>query len=194
MPNLFVFIDEPNMFESISEVFGQNVRLDLTRVKSSLIREKQVRKINNLKIVVYCLETPQNDVSKLRKKLSIEDIEVKSVPVKVDSDGHWKGKVDWLIKSDASRFVRAGDIFVLMSGNGTYVNLIRSLKARGAIVRVMACEEKVSHRLKRLVSDDFIPVETYMLKYAYLDKDQMAGDFSMMSIVRTLYVQRKKKN
>jgi len=150
-----ILIDEVNIYLTAKRLFG-DVKVDYQAILQELNHREIVRAI------LYCIETPENNVATFRNNIRRVGMEVKSKPVKVFSDGKRKGDWDIGIALDAVRLADKVDVITLVTGDGDFEDLVKYLQHKGVKVELMAFHQRVSGELLRSV-DEFIPIQGTML-------------------------------
>jgi uncharacterized LabA/DUF88 family protein len=150
-----ILIDEVNIYLTARELFGA-VKVDF----QTMLQQFNPREI--VRVIVYCIETPENNVAAFQHNVQRLGLEVKSKPVKVFRNGKRKGDWDIGIALDAVRLASKVDVITLVTGDGDFEELVHYLKHEGVKVDLMAFQEQVSRELLRSV-DEFIPIPNTML-------------------------------
>lgn len=150
-----ILIDEVNIYMTAKGLFG-SVKVDF----QSMLQQFGPREI--VRAIVYCIETPENNVEMFRHNVQRLGLEVKSKPVKIFHNGKRKGDWDMGIAMDAVRLASRVDVITLVSGDGDFEELVCYLKHQGIKVELMAFPAQVSRELLQSV-DEFIPIPNTML-------------------------------
>lgn len=154
-PRVAILIDEVNIYRTGKRLFG-DVKLNIEAMLQRLNHREIVR------VIAYCVETPENDLSIFRKKVRRFGVEVKSKPLKIFNDGKRKGDWDVGIAVDAMQLANKVDVITLVTGDGDFESLVHYLQWHGVKVEVMAFQKRVSHELLRSI-DEFIPITDDLL-------------------------------
>ena len=154
-PRVAMLIDEVNIYLTAQRLFG-NAKINIEAMLQRLRHTELVR------VIAYCVETPENDISIFRKKVTRLGVEVKSKPLKIFRDGTRKGDWDVGMAVDAVQLADKVDDIILVTGDGDFESLVHYLQGHGVNVKVMAFQKRVSHELLRSI-DEFIPITDDLL-------------------------------
>lgn len=160
-----ILVDDLNTNLSVQEKIVPNAKLNLGALVASFLCVN--RFIDN--VVVYTDQSIDNYVDSFRYVFQEwDDLNSKwEIAQVIEIDALWfgarHGDVNHQIASDAAKLISRQGLqeLVLVTGNGYFVDPVRRLK-KSVYVTVVACEEKVSHRLKR-EADRFVPITLNLL-------------------------------
>ena len=101
--------------------------------------------------------------------------EVMSFPLSQREEGKWKTVGDDMaIGVDLMDAVKSGDLVILVTGDGDFIPLIERLQARQSKITVIGARSNTSRHLQKLLSQDFISLESIGDKIVKLKQLAMA--------------------
>ena len=132
-----ILIDEVNIFLTAKGLYG-NAKLDIEAVLKRLNHREIVR------VIMYCVKTPENNISTIRNVMNGLDVEVKSKPIKIFSNGKRKGDWDIGLVLDAVEIKNRVDVITLVTGDGDFEDLANYLKYHGMLSH---CTRDIVHSM-----------------------------------------------
>jgi uncharacterized LabA/DUF88 family protein len=150
-----ILIDEVNIFLTARELY-KDMKPNIKAILNKLNDREIVR------VISYCVETPNNDVAFFSRRMKALGIEVKSKAIQTFDNGQTKGDWDIDITLDAVQLSNKVDVITLATGDGDFVPLAYYLKSQGVKVELMAFPQRVSQELVKSV-DEFIPITSDLL-------------------------------
>jgi uncharacterized LabA/DUF88 family protein len=150
-----ILIDEVNIFLTARELY-KGMKPNIKAILDKLNDREIVR------VISYCVETPNNNVEFFSQRVKPLGIEVKSKSIQIFDNGQTKGDWDIDIALDAVQLSNKVDVITLITGDGDFVPLVHYLKSQGVKVELMAFHQKVSQELVKSV-DEFIPIASDLL-------------------------------
>jgi len=145
-----VFVDVQNMFYAAKNQF--EARLDYVKLLHHVIKGRRL-----VKAIAYVIENPEIDQSGFLSLLTHHSFEVRKKPLIHRLDGSQKGDWDMEMALDILNLVEYLDVIALVSGDGDFVRLVESVKAKGPRVEVYSFPQNTAMDLKE-IADEFFPI------------------------------------
>jgi len=150
-----IFVDVQNMFYSAKTLHQS--KIDYRKLLEEILKGRQL-----VRATAYVVQKADVDQSAFLEALRRSGYEVKGKELTIRDDGTSKG--DWKVEIalDAVALGARMDCMVLVSGDGDFVPLLRTLDAHGCRTEVVSFEQSTSNDLMR-VCHQFIPIEQDVL-------------------------------
>ena len=166
-----ISVDVQNLFYSAKCQFHGKVDFEKLMYRCTLGRQL-------VRATAYVVETSEINQKSFFEKLSKYGYYIKTKSLKVRADGSSKGDWDMGIAIDAISLADKVDAFVLISGDGDYVDLINLLKSRGVFVEVHSFPKSTSDGLIR-ACNKYYPLDESVI---YLDPKNRNADNSDVTV------------
>jgi len=150
-----VFVDVQNMFYAAKKQF--EARLDYAKLISYVLKGRRL-----IQARAYVIENPEIDQSGFFSLLSHHSFEIRKKPLIQRADGSQKGDWDMEIALDILNVADQLDVVALMSGDGDFVSLVETVKAKGPKVEVYGFPQNTAIDLKE-IADEFFPIGSDLL-------------------------------
>jgi uncharacterized LabA/DUF88 family protein len=154
-PRVGIFVDVQNMFYGARE---KGARLDFEALLDAASSGRQL-----VRAVAYLVEAPETDQRAFIHLLQMKAYEVKRKPLRIRPDRTMKGNWDLEMALDALGTAEHLDVVVLVTGDGDFVPLVRSLKLRGLRVEVYGFTRSSAPDLRE-AADRFFPITRRLLR------------------------------
>ena len=146
-----VFVDVQNMYYSARNIYNAKINF-----KNLLTKAIQNRKL--IRAIAYVIKADIPEENSFFDALDKIGFEVKVKDLKVFYGGAKKGDWDMGIAIDALNIAPKVDVIVLVSGDGDFQALVKSLKSKGVRVEVLAFGKSSAKEIRE-ESDKFLDMD-----------------------------------
>jgi uncharacterized LabA/DUF88 family protein len=150
-----VFVDVQNMFYAAKKQF--EARLDYVKLLEHVLKGRRL-----VTAIAYVVENPEIDQSSFFSLLSHHSFRIRKKALIQRADGSQKGDCDMEIALDILSLAESLDIVALISGDGDFVSLLHTVKARGPRIEVHAFPQNTALDLKE-AADEYFPIGESLL-------------------------------
>lgn len=148
---LAVLIDVQNLYHSAKNLYG--ARVNFKNLLTEAVAGRQL-----IRAIAYVAKADEPGEASFFDALEKFGIEVRVKDLQVYPDGTKKGDWDVGLAIDAVSLVSNIDAYVLVTGDGDFISLVKYLQALGKYVEVMAFSRTTSSHLKEIV-DEFLDLD-----------------------------------